>query len=437
MDKQIEYPVIPPKGQSEQPEIDFLEQIQSLTDGALAQLGLQNELRDLILEPWRVLKVRFPVHMDDGRIEVFTGYRVQHNDAVGPTHGGVRLHPDVTEDGMKALSMWMSIKCGITDLPFGGGKGGIVCDPRQMSFDEVEHVSRAYVRSISQMVGSNKDILAPDVFSNSQNMAWMLDEYTHLREFDAPGFITGKPLVLGGTRGRESATARGVAICTQQALQELQIPLYQARVIIQGFGNVGSYLAQTLFDQGAKIIGIADAYGGLYEEDGLDVPDLLERRDSFGTITKLFRNTLSNTEMLEKPCDVLVLAAFDQQITEKNAQHIQARIVVEAANSPMTAAATVILTAADVLLVPDVLGSSGEVVVSYFEWIQNNQGLYWTGEEVESKLAYIMSNSFHRVYETAQRYHVDMRLAAYMVGLRRMVEAISARGYGPNGRYLF
>ncbi len=428
MEKQMAQPVIRPSGKPEQPVTDLLGQIQSFMNEAITQLGLEDSFRDWMLEPYRVLTVRFPVRMDDGRVEVFTGYRVQHNDALGPTQGGVRLHPDVTADGMKALSMWMSIKCGIANLPFGGGKGGITCDPRQMSFDEVERVSRAYVRAISQIVGPSKDVLAPDVFSNSQNMAWMLDEYTHLRELDAPGFITGKPLVLGGTRGRESATAHGVAVCTQQALQELQLPLRDARIIVQGFGNVGSYLAQTLYDQGAKIIGIADAYGGLYDDEGLQIPDLLERRDSFGTITKLFRNTLSNTELLEKPCDVLVLAALEHQITEENAMRIQARIVVEAANTPTTAAATRILTDAGVLLIPDVLGSCGEVVVSYFEWVQNRQGLYWTGDEVESQLTDVMRNSFRRVYKIAQRYHVDMRLAAYMVGIRRMADAISTRG---------
>ena len=409
--------------------LDVFVSTQSIIQEALSKLGYSASMYDLLKEPLRVLTVRFPVRMDDGAVQVFTGYRAQHNDAVGPTKGGIRLHPDVTEDEIKALSIWMSIKCGIADLPYGGGKGGIVCDPRQMSFAEIERLSRAYVRSISQIVGPTKDIPAPDVFSNSQNMAWMLDEYSHIREFDSPGFITGKPIVLGGSKGRERATARGVVICIEQAAAARGIDIMGARVIVQGFGNAGSYVAQFMHESGAKVVGISDAYGALYNPDGLDIPELLEQRDSFGTVTKLFKNTITNKELLEQECDILVPAAIENQITQDNAARIRAKVLVEAANGPTTNAATQILDSRGVLIVPDVLGNSGGVVVSYFEWVQNNQGFYWTEEEVDQRLVEVMRSSFDSVYQTARRYKVDMRLAAYMVGVRRVAESARWRGW--------
>jgi glutamate dehydrogenase len=409
--------------------LDVFVSTQSIIQEALSKLGYSEAMFDLLKEPLRVLTVRFPVRMDDGSVQVFTGYRAQHNDAVGPTKGGIRLHPDVTEDEIKALSIWMSIKCGIADLPYGGGKGGIVCDPRQMSFAEIERLSRAYVRSISQIVGPAKDIPAPDVFSNSQNMAWMLDEYSHIREFDSPGFITGKPIVLGGSKGRERATARGVVICIEQAAAARGIDIPGARVIVQGFGNAGSYVAQFMHESGAKVVGISDAYGALYNPEGLDIPELLEQRDSFGTVTKLFKNTITNKELLEQECDILVPAAIENQITQENAARIQAKVLVEAANGPTTSAATEILDARGILIVPDVLGNSGGVVVSYFEWVQNNQGFYWTEEEVDERLVEVMKRSFDSVYQTARRYKVDMRLAAYMVGVRRVAESARWRGW--------
>ncbi len=409
--------------------LDVFVSTQSIIQEALSKLGYSASMYDLLKEPLRVFTVRFPFRMDDGSVQVFTGYRAQHNDAVGPTKGGIRLHPDVTEDEIKALSIWMSIKCGIADLPYGGGKGGIVCDPRQMSFAEIERLSRAYVRSISQIVGPTKDIPAPDVFSNSQNMAWMLDEYSHIREFDSPGFITGKPIVLGGSKGRERATARGVVICIEQAAAARGIDIMGARVIVQGFGNAGSYVAQFMHESGAKVVGISDAYGALYNPEGLDIPELLEQRDSFGTVTKLFKNTITNKELLEQECDILVPAAIENQITQDNAARIRAKVLVEAANGPTTNAATQILDSRGVLIVPDVLGNSGGVVVSYFEWVQNNQGFYWTEEEVDQRLVEVMRRSFDSVYQTARRYKVDMRLAAYMVGVRRVAESARWRGW--------
>ncbi|OLO42597.1 glutamate dehydrogenase [Alkalihalophilus pseudofirmus] len=402
---------------------------QKIIKEALDKLGYADEMYELMKEPVRMLTVRIPVRMDDGSTKIFTGYRAQHNDAVGPTKGGVRFHPSVTETEVKALSIWMSLKAGIVDLPYGGGKGGIICDPRDMSFRELERLSRGYVRAISQIVGPTKDIPAPDVFTNSQIMAWMLDEYSRIREFDSPGFITGKPIVLGGSHGRESATAKGVTICIREAAKKKGIDIDGARVVIQGFGNAGSFLAKFMHDQGAKIIGISDAYGALHDPDGLDIEYLLDRRDSFGTVTNLFKDTISNKELLELDCDILVPAAIENQITEENAANIKAKIVVEAANGPTTLEGTRILTKKDVLIVPDVLASAGGVTVSYFEWVQNNQGYYWTEEEVEAKLEKVMVQAFNNIYNLSSGRKVNMRLAAYMVGVRKMAEASRFRGW--------
>ncbi len=421
--------VVDGNSKEQKENLNLLTSTQTVIRNALNKLGYPEQVFELLKEPMRLLTVRIPVRMDDGSVKVFTGYRAQHNDAVGPTKGGVRFHPDVTEDEVKALSIWMSLKAGIVDLPYGGGKGGIICDPREMSFRELERLSRGYVRAISQIVGPTKDIPAPDVFTNSQIMAWMMDEYSRIREFDSPGFITGKPLVLGGSHGRESATAKGVTICIEEAARRKGINLQGARVVVQGFGNAGSYLSKFMHDAGARVIGISDAYGALYDEDGLDIDYLLDRRDSFGTVTKLFKNTITNKELLELDCDILVPAAIENQITAENAHNIKASILVEAANGPTTLEATRILTERGVLIVPDVLASSGGVTVSYFEWVQNNQGYYWTEEEVEQKLREVMVKAFENVYNTSVNRKVDMRLAAYMVGVRKMAEASRFRGW--------
>ncbi|WP_109429138.1 Glu/Leu/Phe/Val family dehydrogenase [Sulfoacidibacillus thermotolerans] len=409
--------------------LNVLTSTQAVIKEALTKLGYGPEMYELLKEPLRTLTVRIPVRMDDGTTKVFTGYRAQHSDAIGPAKGGIRFHPDVTEDEVKALSIWMSVKCGIANLPYGGGKGGVICDPREMSFREQERLARAYVRAISQIVGPTKDIPAPDVMTNSQVMAWMMDEYSRIKEFDSPNFITGKPVALGGSLGRDTSTARGVAICIREAARVKGITLKGSRVVVQGFGNAGSYLAKFMHDAGAKVIAISDAYGALYDENGLDIDSLLERRDSFGTVTKLFKNTISNKELLELDCDILVPAAIENQITLANANHIKAKIIVEAANGPTTMEATRILTERDILLVPDVLGNSGGVIVSYFEWVQNNQGYYWTEEEVMTRLEELMVRSFETVYNTAQARKIDMRLAAYMVGVRRLAEAVELRGW--------
>lgn len=413
----------------EEKGMDILSSTRTVVKTALEKLGYSNEVYELLKDSIRMLKVRIPVRMDDGSMKVFTGYRAQHNDAVGPTKGGVRFHPDVTETEVNALAIWMSLKAGIVDLPYGGGKGGIICDPREMSFRELEGLSRGYVRAISQFVGPTKDIPAPDVFTNSQIMAWMMDEYSRIDEFNSPGFITGKPLVLGGSHGRESATAKGVTIVINEAAKKRNLNVKGAKVIVQGFGNAGSFLSKFLHDAGAIVVGISDAYGALYDENGLDIDYLLDRRDSFGTITNLFDNTISNNELLESECDILVPAAVQNQITKDNADDIKADIIVEAANGPTTMEATKILTAKGKLLVPDVLASAGGVTVSYFEWVQNNQGYYWTEEEVDERLHTKLIDAFEIIYNTAETRQIDMRLAAYMIGVRKMAEASRFRGW--------
>lgn len=343
--------------------------------------------------------------------------------------GGIRFHPDVTSEEVKALAGWMSLKCGVTGLPYGGAKGGIICDPQKMSFRELELLSRGYVRAVSQIVGPTKDIPAPDMYTNAQIMAWMLDEYDHIREFDSPGFITGKPLMLGGSQGRETATSKGV-LYTLQLVSELKhIPLQNMRVIIQGFGNVGSHLAKYLYDIGVKVVGVSDALGGIYNPDGLDVPYLLENRDSFGVVSNLFSKTIPNQELLEKECDVLIPAAIGGVITKNNAERLGCKIVIEAANGPTTKDAITILEEKDILVVPDILANSGGVIVSYFEWCQNNQGYYWTEQYVDQCLKEKITSSFSNVFNTSKHFGVNMKIAAYIEGVRKIVEASRLRGW--------
>lgn len=423
------YDVTNSVGENDNETLNLLTSTQIVIHDALQRLGIPEAAFELLREPMRMLNVRIPVRMDDGSVKIFSGYRAQHNDSVGPTIGGVRFHPKINDDEIKALSMWMSLKCGIADLPLGGGKGGIICNPRTLSFGELERLSRGYVRSISQIVGPTKDIPAPDMYTNSQIMAWMLDEYNRLRKFDFPGFITGKPLVLGGSEGREEAGALGAAICIEEAAKIRGLKVKGARIIVQGFGNAGSYIAKFLHKSGAVVVGISDVYGALYDPDGLNIEYLLSRRDSFGTVTSLFDGTITNEELLEQDCDILVPAAISNQITAKNAQNIRAKIIVEAANGPTTIEATRILIERGILLVPDVLAGSGGVTVSYFEWIQNKQGYYWDEEEVANKLRRKIVSAFHQIYEISKIRDVDLRVAAYMVGVKKLVEASRFRGW--------
>jgi glutamate dehydrogenase len=411
------------------PGDNVLTNTQNAVKEALSRLGYDDVVYELLKEPIRVLTVRIPVRMDNGETQVFTGYRAQHNDAIGPTKGGIRFHPSVTLDEVKALSIWMSLKCGIFGLPYGGAKGGIICDPREMSIKEQERLARGYVRAVSQIVGPAKDIPAPDIYTNPQIMAWMYDEYSRIKELDSPNFITGKPIVLGGSRGREKATALGVYIAMREAAHKLGRDVHDLTVMVQGFGNVGSNLALILHELGIKVIGISDAGGGLYHPEGLQIPDLIDQKDSFGMVTPAYQNVLSNEEFLVQPCDVLIPAALENQIHSGNAEDIKASIVVEAANGPTTPKADEILTHKGVLLIPDVLANAGGVTVSYFEWVQNNQGWYWTEEEVNQRMEEMMVKSVQTILQTADRYRVTTRLAAYMVGVRPFAEAMRWRGW--------
>ena len=408
---------------------DLLDSTQNNIKEALQRLGYGESYYELFKEPLRLLTVRIPVRMDDGEVKVFTGYRAQHTDAVGPTKGGIRFHPNVTAEEVSALSLWMTLKCGIFDLPYGGGKGGIVCDPRVLSLHEVERLARGYVRAVSQIVGPTKDIPAPDVYTNAQIMAWMADEYSSMKEHDSPGFITGKPIVLGGSKGRERATSLGVAICIREAAANEGLELQQLKVCIQGFGNVGSHLADILFAWGVKVVGISDVHGGVYNEQGLDIPYLLDRRDSFGTVTNLFKHRMTNEQFLLQPCDVLVPAALENQITMTNVNQIKAKMIVEAANGPTMAAATAALHDRGILVVPDVLANAGGVTVSYFEWVQNNQGYYWPEEEINTKLETKMVEALQKVLDMARTRSISPRLAAYMVGIQKHAEASRIRGW--------
>ncbi|RYL94867.1 Glu/Leu/Phe/Val dehydrogenase [Sporolactobacillus sp. THM7-4] len=404
-----------------------LQSVQAVIRSAATELGYSQEVFDFLKEPQLFLEVRIPVRMDNGKIRVFTGYRAQYNHTAGPTKGGVRFHPNVSAEQAKALSIRMGLKAGILNLPFGGAKGGVICDPRELSFRELEGLSRGYVRAIRSNIGPFRDILAQDIFTNAQVMAWMMDEYDHLNQ-GSPGFITGKPLVLGGLPGGDMAGARGVVLFVCEAARKKEINLQEARVIVQGFGSAGSCVAKLLYDRGAKIVGISDAYGALYNPDGLAVDELIDQRDSFGTVTKLFRQTITNQAILEKPCDILVLAAIDNQVTHENAANIQAKVIVEAAGQAVSEQADTILTQRNVMVVPEILACSGDVTASYFEWVQNNQGMIWNEQEVWEKLDQVLSPAFHFVDETARDRNISMRKAAYTVGVRKLAEASRFRG---------
>ena len=402
---------------------------QEIMKEALHKLGFDDGMYELVKEPLRFLEIRIPVRMDDGTVKTFKGYRAQHNQAVGPTKGGIRFHPDVNVEEVKALSMWMTMKCGITNLPFGGGKGGVICDPREMSNLELERLSRGYVKAISQFVGPASDIPAPDVYTNPQIMSWMMDEYSKINRSNAFAFITGKPLSLGGSQGRNRATALGAVITIEEAAKHRNINIEGSRVAIQGFGNAGSFIAKILHDKGAKIVAISESRGALYNPDGLDIEHLLALKEQHGRVTPLFEDVIPNEKLFELDCDILIPAALSNQITETNAHLIQAKIVAEAANCPTTQEATKILTQRDVLIIPDVLASAGGVTVSYFEWVQNNQGYYWSEEEIITKLEEKMVEAFNKIYDLAENRKMDMRLAAYVVGLKRTAEATRFRGW--------
>lgn len=393
-------------------------------------LGLNPGVYEVLREPARVYTVSIPVQMDSGEIKSFLGFRSQHTDVIGPTKGGIRFHPDLTLDEVKALSIWMTMKCSLLDLPYGGGKGGIICNPKEMSPNELEQLSRGYVRALAPNVGPQKDIPAPDVYTTPQIMAWMMDEFSKIEGYYCPGVITGKPLSLGGSLGRREATARGCTFTIREAASRLGIDLSEATAVIQGYGNAGSIAATLLQEMGVTIVGASDSKGAIYNPEGLEPEDLAAHKASTGSVANFpGSRSIPADELLEIECDILVPAALENVITSHNAGRIQAKIIAEAANGPTTPEADAILFQRGVLVIPDILANAGGVTVSYFEWTQNLTNFYWTEDEVNQRLEQKMVDAFERTYQMCQDRNVNMRLAAYMVSLERLAEALTVRSW--------
>jgi glutamate dehydrogenase (NAD(P)+) len=399
---------------------------------AAAQLNLSEDMREILRQPKRELTVNFPVRMDSGRIRTFTGYRVQHNVNRGPAKGGIRYGPEVTLDEVKALAMWMTWKCAVVGIPYGGAKGGVICDPKSMSPGELERLTRRYATEISIIIGPHSDIPAPDVNTNSQVMAWIMDTYSMHEGFSIPAVVTGKPLSIGGSEGRNDATAMGVLFVTRRAAKRIDMPLKGARVSIQGYGNAGSIAARLFHNEGCKIVAVSDTRGGIYNQAGLDPAAVLRYKQEHSSVVG-FPNAqrVGVMDVLEVPCDILIPAATEGVITAINAERVQAQIISEAANGPTSPEADAILFKRGRLVVPDILANAGGVTVSYFEWVQDLQSFFWGVEEITQKLEMIMNRSFAAVAAKADQYHCDLRLAANMLAISRVAEATQVRGIYP------
>jgi len=397
------------------------------------QLNLDPGLLEVLKHPRRELTVNFPVKMDDGAVKVFTGYRVQYNDARGPYKGGIRYHWNVSLDEVRALACWMTWKCAVMDIPYGGAKGGIICNPKEMSKGELERLTRRYASEIAIIIGPEKDIPAPDVYTDAQTMAWIMDTISMHAGFPVPGVVTGKPLSVGGSLGRDEATSRGLMYATREAAKHLQLSLTGATVAVQGFGNVGYHYARLMHDElGAKIIAVSDSRGGIYSEKGFDPKEVLVFKEKTGTVVG-FPGTkkVTNEELLEIEAQIVAPCALEGVVTSENAPRIRAKILAEGANGPTTPEADDILYRKGVLVVPDILANAGGVTVSYFEWVQDLQNFFWTKKEVDEKLEGIMVRAFDAVWSMQKEKNVDMRQAAYMVALARVVEAYKWRGIWP------
>ena len=402
-------------------------------DQAASILGLDEGLRQVLREVRRELTVNFPVRMDDGSIRIFTGYRVQHNLTRGPAKGGIRYHPQVSLDEVKALAMWMSWKCAVTNLPYGGSKGGVICDPSQLSLQELENLTRRFASEISILIGPESDIPAPDVNTNPQTMAWIMDTISMEKGYSVPATVTGKPLSIGGSQGRPEATGRGVMVVTLEACRRQGIDPTQSTVAIQGFGNVGSVSAELLHAQGFKVVAVSDVFGGIHNPEGLDVPALLEhvrvngKVEGFGGATE----AISNASLLELPVTILIPAALENQLTMSNAAQVKARVVVEAANGPTTPEADDVFHQRGVTLVPDILANAGGVTVSYFEWVQDLQSFFWEESEINSRLTRIMQRAYEQVDDLAKEHQTTLRMGAYCLAVKRVADATSVRGIYP------
>ena len=411
----------------------------SLYDIAVEQFHLAADILDLD-HGWRAilahckreLTVNFPVKMDDGSIEVFTGYRVQHNINRGPAKGGLRYHQNVSLDEVKALSMWMTWKCAVVNIPYGGAKGGITVDPKQLTLGELERMTRRFAAEISVLIGPDRDIVAPDVNTNAQVMAWILDTYSMNAGHSVPGVVTGKPVNVGGSVGRTEATGRGVVFAIQEACRRTGTPLEGARVVVQGFGNVGSVAARLASAAGANVVGVSDVFGGIYNPSGFDMAAVTQYSAQNGRLTDYpDSDAVTNAELLTLPCDILIPAALEKQLTEQNADKIIARMVAEGANGPTTPEADAILRDRGITVVPDVYANAGGVIVSYFEWVQALQAFAWSESEVNSRLHVFMVRAFNELYEIAQEHTISMRTAALVLAIKRVVEATQALGIFP------
>jgi glutamate dehydrogenase (NAD(P)+) len=398
-------------------------------DVAAQKLGIDPNLANRLRRPERAMIVSVPTRMDDGRVHVFTGYRVQHNDVLGPFKGGIRYHPAVNLGEVSALAMWMTWKCSLVGLPLGGSKGGIACDPAELSRHELQSMTRRFTAEILNFIGPEVDIPAPDMGTNEQVMAWMMDTYSQHKGHAVPEIVTGKPVAIGGTLGRREATGRGVVYTIIEAAKHLNIDLAKCTAVVQGFGNVGSVTAQELTHIGVKVIGIADRTGGFVDTNGLPVAKLLEVASKNHSLEGCpYGAKISNAELLELKCDVLVPAAMEMQVTKDNAARIQCRLLAEGANGPTTPEADAILRDKGIFLIPDILANAGGVVVSYFEWVQDLQNFFWTEQEVTKKLRDILVKAFHDVLDMSQKQKVDMRMAALMIGIERVTRAMLWRG---------
>ncbi|MFM8934598.1 MAG: Glu/Leu/Phe/Val family dehydrogenase [Candidatus Limnocylindrus sp.] len=401
-------------------------------DLAAKRLNLDPGIAAVLREPRRQLTVHFPVRMDDGTTRVFEGHRVQHNLGRGPAKGGIRFHQDVNVDEVKALAMWMSWKCAVMDLPYGGGKGGVTVDPKQLSVGEIERLTRRFTTEISVIIGPESDIPAPDVNTNSQTMAWMMDTYSMNAGHTVPGVVTGKPIALGGSKGRNEATARGAVICVREAASKIGLNLKGATVVVQGYGNAGSIAAKLIADLGAKVIAVSDSSGGIHNPSGLDLAAVGAHKKKTGSVVGLAGATpVSNQAILEIPCDVLIPAALENQITAENAAKIKTKIVAEAANGPTTPEADEILFANGAMVIPDILCNAGGVTVSYFEWVQDLNRDFWEEEEVNLRLEKKMVRAFNEVYDMAQEQKSHLRTGAYLLSVKRVADAMSVRGIYP------
>jgi glutamate dehydrogenase/leucine dehydrogenase len=401
-------------------------------DTAADAMSLENDVREMIKYPERILTVTVPVRMDNGHIHRFEGYRVQHSMVRGPAKGGIRYHPQVTLDEVKALATWMTWKCAVVNIPFGGAKGGITCDPKHMSQDELQRMTRRYTSAILPLIGPERDIPAPDVYTNSQTMAWIMDTYSMTKGYPIPGVVTGKPISLGGSLGRNEATGRGVFYTIQSACGHLNMKLAGATVVVQGFGNAGSIAAQLLHEAGAKVIAVSDSTGCVYNKNGLNIPELIHMKVLVGHVEGFPESEpITPSQLLALKCDILVPAALENTVHAENAATLGAKIVAEAANGPLTPAADRILESKGVFIIPDILCNAGGVTVSYFEWVQDEQHLFWDAQDVYDRLERVMKTSFRDVLKIQQERKVPMRIAANILGIGRVAEAVKLRSIYP------